>query len=292
MSESSGNIGHAAAQAMLDSFASVGAVRFDVTLKGLDGEKYGFRRNVGFAELRRTLPALLDDAAAKQHSVIVRPDGPTVTFVQLDDLDAEKLARAAPPVFLALETSPGNFQAWLAIPGSEDADFIRRLKRGAGADVNASGATRVAGSLNFKPIYAPNFPRVMIHTARSGRTTNAAELERLGLIAAPEALPAFKTPARLPSAGNRKWPSYEIALDRAPQNRDGSGPSRSHADLAWCMTAITWGWGVEETARRLQEEPESKAHERGPRYAEDTARKAALFVQQRREQNPKRHRMG
>ena len=109
-----------------------------------------------------------------------------MTFIQLDDLKADQLARLAPAVFLTLETSPGNFQAWVALPGSEDKDFARRLRKGAGADATASGATRVAGSLNFKDKYAPDFPRVTIRQAQSGRLTSAAELERLGLVAAPE----------------------------------------------------------------------------------------------------------
>ena len=89
--------------------------------------------------------------------MIVRPHGPGVTFIQLDDLKADKLARLAPAVFLILETSPGNFQAWLALAGDEDKDFARRLRKGTGADTTASGATRVAGSLNFKDKYAPEF---------------------------------------------------------------------------------------------------------------------------------------
>jgi RepB DNA-primase from phage plasmid len=56
-------------------------------------------------------------------------------------------------VFLTIETSPGNFPAWLALPGMEDKDFARRLRKGTGADTTASGATRVAGSVNFKDKY-------------------------------------------------------------------------------------------------------------------------------------------
>jgi RepB DNA-primase from phage plasmid len=188
-------------------------------------------------------------------------------------------------VFLILETSPGSFQAWLAIAGSVEDGFARRLKNGTGADVNASGATRIAGSFNFKPKYAPNFPRVAIRQAQPGRMTDADELDRLGLVAAAEIapdLPPFRAaPARISTGGNRKWPSYAICLDRAPLNSNQDGPSTSHADLAFCMTAITWGWSVEDTARRLMEEPESKAHRRGEKYTMDTARKAALFVKQR-----------
>ena len=174
---------------MLDIFASVGATRFDVTWTTLAGDKEWFRRSVSLADLTRTLPAMLDSAPGKQRNVIVRPHGPSVTFIQLDDLTPAHLARLAPAVFLTLETSPGNFQAWLAVPGAEDKDFARRVRKGTGADPTASGATRVAGSLNFKDKYAPNFPRVAIHQANPGRLTIAAELERLGLVTEPEAPP-------------------------------------------------------------------------------------------------------
>jgi hypothetical protein len=56
--------------------------------------------------------------------------------------------------FLTLTTSPGNHQAWVAvsdIKNDEDAkDFSRRLRKGMGADKTASGATRVAGTVNYK----------------------------------------------------------------------------------------------------------------------------------------------
>ena len=57
--------------------------------------------------------------------------------------------------------------------GREDKDFARRVRKGTGADATASGATRVAGSLNFKDKYAPDFPRVTIREARPGQLTSA-----------------------------------------------------------------------------------------------------------------------
>ena len=84
---------------------------------------------MSLADLVRTLPAMLDSAPGKQRNVIVRPHGPGVTFIQLDDLKAANLARLAPAVFLTLETSPGNFQAWVAMPGAEDKDFARRCAK-------------------------------------------------------------------------------------------------------------------------------------------------------------------
>ena len=275
---------HSAAQAMLESFAGVGATRFDVTRTTRAGNKEWFRRGVSLAELRRTLPGMLDAATAAERNLIVRPHGTGVSFIQLDDLDADKLPPVAPAVFLILETSPGNYQAWLALGDREDKEFARRVRRGTGADATASGATRVAGSLNFKDKYAPDFPRVAIREARPGHKTTAAELEALGLVAPPEEF-APLPPARVSS--NRQWPSYAQALDGAPPDSEGLGPDRSRADFVWCMTAITWGFGVDETAERLIEES-SKARAAGKGYAETTAKNAALAVGRRRGQQTTR----
>src|ERR1035437_80265 len=116
MGHDSAKLGHIEAQAMLEAFASVGATRFDVTHTTIAGEKILFRRDMSLAELARTLPSMLDSAPSQQRNVIVRPHGDGVTFVQLDDLKDENLKRVAPAVFLALETSPGNFQGWVAVP--------------------------------------------------------------------------------------------------------------------------------------------------------------------------------
>ena len=49
------------------------------------------------------------------------------------------------------------------------------------------------------------------------------------------------------------------------------------------MTAISWGWTVDETKDRLMEES-AKAQENGERYADLTARNAAAAVERRRQQ--------
>jgi hypothetical protein len=292
MGEDSANTAHTEARAMIEAFASVGATRFDVTWTNAAGEKELFRRGVSLADLHRTVPAMLDIAPAHQRNVIVRPHGPGVTFIQLDDLKADQLPPLASAAFLTIETSPGNYQAWLALPGIEDKDFARRLRKGTGADTTASGATRVAGSLNFKDKYAPDFPRVQISAAHPGRQANAAELEQLGLVAAPEpvAQPLRIAPARVSAGGSRRWPSYARCVDGAPMNSEGTGPDVSRADFVFCMTAITWGWSVDDAADRLMEES-AKARANGKAYAELTARNAALAVERRRHQ-PSRHRIG
>ena len=46
------------------------------------------------------------------------------------------------------------------------------------------------------------------------------------------------------------------------------------------MTAIDWGWSIEDAAARLLEESE-EARENGERYALETARNAEAAVQRR-----------
>ena len=270
--------GQRAARAMLDAFASVGATQFDLTTTSRSGAKTSFRAGVKLADLSRDLPSMLDNATRQQRNVIVRPHGLGVSFVQLDDLKADRLAQLTPAVFLILKTSPANFQAWLAIAGAEDKDFSRRLRKGTGADATASGATRIAGSLNFKDKYAPNFPRVLIELAQPDQKATAAELERLGLVAAPEPPAAPARPRVTTSA--RRWPSYARCVEGAPLNGDKSAPDISRADFVFCMTALDWGWSAEDTADRLMEESR-KAQENGEGYANRTVASAAAAVARR-----------
>jgi hypothetical protein len=284
MGKDSANTAHAEADTMLDLFASVGVTLFDLTWTNRAGKKEHFRRSVSLTELRRTLPAMLDAAPTRQLNIIVRPHGPSTTFIQLDDLKEPQLNAPAPAVFLALETSPGNFQAWAAIAGSVDKDFARRLRKGTGADPTASGATRIAGSFNFKDKYAPAFPRVAIRASQPGRLTTPAEFEALGLVVPPEIVIESPSPARLrPGPGRRRWPSYQRCLDGAPLKSEGTGPDTSRTDFVWCMTTITWGWSVEETAERLMEES-AKARANGKAYPELTSRNAGLAVERWRQQ--------
>jgi hypothetical protein len=92
---------------MLDAFASVGATRFSVTWTDIFGEavmtpakdgseKVRFWRNTSLPSLSLNLPEMLDEAVEKQHNVNVRPQGPGVTLIQLDDLKPPALAKLAP----------------------------------------------------------------------------------------------------------------------------------------------------------------------------------------------------
>ena len=151
---------------MLDTFASVGATHFDLTHTDIDGEKRGFRPEQSLAQVKNSMPKLFPGAAARQNNIIVRPLSKTVHFVQLVDLNAGGLGRVGEAAFLTLETSPGNHQAWvcrlpgLEVPRRRPKTSPRRLRKGAGADHSASGATRVAGTTNYKRKYEPDFPTV------------------------------------------------------------------------------------------------------------------------------------
>ena len=272
---------------MLSLFVSVGAQAFDLTLTDLHGKKppEGYLSNRSAAELSHAIGAILSNAAAQQHNVILRPrKNPRAELIQLDDLKPEDASRLAPFAFLVLSTSPGNCQAWIAVSDSV-ADFARRLRKGANADPTASGATRIAGHPNFKSKYAPCFPTVEITVSNPGRIVTRAELETSGFVAPPE--PAKKNPVRVspPYTGRRKWPSYQRCVRSAPPAHGGElRPDISRADFAWCMTAIDWGWSIEDTAARLLQES-AKAKENGESYALVSAQNAAAAVQRRKAQS-------
>ena len=80
-----------------------------------------------------------------------------------------------------------------------------------------------------------------------------------------------------------KWPSYQYCLSHAPKAHGSDKPDVSRADFTWCMTAIDWGWSVNDTAARLMEESD-KAQQNGQRYALDTATNAAAAVVRRQGQ--------
>jgi hypothetical protein len=201
-------------------------------------------------------------------------------LIQLDDLAQDAAQRIAPHTFMVIATSPGNHQAWVAVKDAP-ADFARRLRKGAGADPSASGATRISGSVNFKEKYAPAFPTVEIIHASAGRIVSAGEMESRGLVAAPEPSPARASlPVPRSYTGRRRWPSYALCVQHAPPVHQGDRPDISRADFVWCMTALDWGWSIDQTADRLMKES-AKARENGDRYALLTAQNAAAAIARR-----------
>ena len=104
-----------------------------------------------------------------------------------------------------------------------------------------------------------------------------AELEALGVVAPEKKInPAVIHNHR---SGPKGWPNYQQCLEHPKAQKDGR-PDRSKADFTFCLLAIDWGWGIEETADRLMQES-SKAQENGQGYALRTARAVARVVEGR-----------
>ena len=282
----------AAARRMLDTFTSVGADSFVVTKTELEWpghKKVKWGKTYSLWELQEKLPVMMRTAAIRHpiplddgqtvlagENLIIRPISDRVSFIQLDDLKPDQLDRVRPAVFIMHATSPGNYQAWIAVSGLPDGkaqfkEFVRRVRKAVGGtDKSASHATRLAGTENFKTKYGPDFPVVQILEAHPGRVFRPEQLEAMGLLAAPEpqtAASAFTARTKQGRGGNdrprneKAWPDYARSLAGAPPRLQGEGRDRSMADFIWCMTAIDWGWSIEETAAKLTEVSE-KARER------------------------------
>lgn len=264
---------------MLDLFAGLGAGSFDLTRTDMDGHKRSYRAAQNVEALRRWMPSLLNSANRWRHNLIVRPQGATAELVQLDDLCATMLERVRSAAFLILTTSAGNHQAWVAVRGCGP-DFARRLRQASGADPSASGATRVAGSVNFKRRYAPDFPTVQILEGTPQRIVSQGELEAMGLVAEPDPIPTIRPVGGASNRRAKAWPSYERCLQNAPPAHHSHRPDVSRADFTFCLLAIDWGWSIAETCERLLEKS-SKARENGEGYARLTAQRAAAVVDRR-----------
>jgi hypothetical protein len=259
---------------MIDAFENVGACHFDVTITDMTEEKVDYQSALTGDALREMLDEMVPACAKECFNIIVRPSA-DVALIQLDDLDQAAIAKLDGYSFLTIETSPHNFQSWVAVIGA-DKELIRRLKKGVGADMSASGATRLAGSRNFKTKHSPIFPHIRIVKTSPGLVLSIAELEASGLLAAEEPKPT--APAYAPIAPvSHRWkvfPSYERYLAEAPKARKHDGKDRSHADFMFCLHSIGRGFSVEAAAQQLMSESQ-KARECGFGYALRTAQHAA-----------------
>jgi RepB DNA-primase from phage plasmid len=286
------------ALAMLDAFGSVGVRQFQITALDIEQNKVGYEVR-SLDELKRHMSGRLEAATRSKRNIVVRPARQAgVLFVQLDDLSTAEAASIGQHGFFSLETSPDNHQVWVAVSdgpkdGTEAAkEFRRRMKKGTAADKSATNAVRLAGSLNIKPKYAPDFPVVKLSQAQPGKTVTVAELDAAGLLAAPEPITAPprvfpKGRADYPSRPNapRHWPDYGRALSGAPVNREGGGPDRSLADFMFCKWAAERGWLADEIAVKLTEvsdkaQEREKAGDQG--YAKVTAQNAVVVVEKER----------
>jgi hypothetical protein len=275
-----------AALEMVDLFASVGVERFELTHTNIDQVLRGCRHGQTVNQVKTSLPYLIPSSFTRQNNVILRPhNSARAAYIQLDDLAAVALDKIKPAAFMVIETSPGNYQVWLAVVGAGK-DEARRLRKGLNADDTASGATRVAGSRNHKHKYAPAFPVVTVIYAQPGRIATMPELEALDVVAPAD--PPSPPPVLPKSAGTGRWPDYARCLANAPPAMErGTSSDRkdvSKADFTYALLAIDWGHSVDEVAERLYRV--SAREKKTPAYARTTAENAAAAVAARGRRNP------
>jgi hypothetical protein len=99
----------------------------------------------------------------------------------------------------------------VALEGCDDS-FCQRVKKAVKSDPGASGWVRVAGTLNIKPAYAPNFALVQVEAVQLFPRVTPAKFYALGLVAPVEPVPHSKFPARHVSGPKPKaFPSYFLA---------------------------------------------------------------------------------
>jgi hypothetical protein len=260
---------------MLSAFERADTEAFAVTLVDQCKKQVEFRKRLRPATLRRIVPEWFERCEDDRLNFIVRPRSSSVQLVQLDDLASDVVNKVWPYAFIAIETSPKNFQVWIAVDGGTP-ETGRRLRRGLGADPGASGAVRLAGSLNYKPKYAPRYPVVRVAAVEMNRPfIPIEELESSGLLA-----PAVPPPSLLPRVSTEPrpnaWPDYQRCLENAPKSRTHDGPDRSRADFTWCKIALErfrWAQRPERVVDKLFEISE-KAQESGREYCVITVRNA------------------
>src|SRR5262249_55923213 len=111
-------------------------------------------------------------------------------------------------------------------------------------------------------------------------TVTWTELKALGLVAAPDLIPARLLARDFRGQGAKQWPNHQRCLQNAPLAHHSDRPDVSRADFTFCLLAIDWGWSVEDTCARLLEKSR-KARENGQAYAWLTAKNAAAAIARR-----------
>jgi hypothetical protein len=297
--------------AFIAVLASVGVTHADVTFLSLDkgqidgkkigGEKVLFESGMSIADLRNRLPGMIADADRRERSVVVsHPRAPGIKLIQCDDVSGEVLERLKPVAFMAHETSPGRFQAWVAMREAEAAsgDFYRRLRKGVGSDRSASESTRSPGSHNFKSKYGPDYPMIRLRHLAPGKLAIGEELEASGLLAAPmlpkqsaprpSAAPlaqkqgagSFRAATASTSTGAKRLPDYEECRRHGERLGD-----RDLGDQRFSWIAAERGFDEAEIAAQLLRLSPKAAEQRDPeRYCQRKAEAGVKYAEQRRAQ--------
>lgn len=194
---------------------------------------------------------------ARGSHIYLRPSGEH-RYTMLDDLDASKLARLTADGFepcAVVETSRGNFQAWLkhsaALPKLLGTFAAQTLASRYGADPSAADWRRfgrLPGFTNCKPKYKQDsglFPFVRLQS-HSGQEFRCAEAFRQEITKAYEAREREREQRRAERVlSPRMAPRFLPSLERfRTASKYIDRPAA--ADIAFCVAA--YGSGMDEAA--------------------------------------------
>jgi hypothetical protein len=295
------------ARLAVEAFESVGCKMFKAVFVGIyplngEAENLGSEpkqkgASITGAEIKPRLPEYIKRNQEQGHNVAVRAWG---AIIQVDDCTAEIMERLKPFAFLITETSPGNYQVWLALPKSftgadgkisaEGKALRTRLlkkfeERGEFANGGAWGSTRLPGTLNIKEKYQSSFPRIQLSYVALGRITTPEELEAAGLLAAAPVRPVTMT-SEPPRYSNSKlstvWPNHQDYVNRAPLNDQGK-PDLSRADESFAVRCLALGhprYSVGAKLRTLRDKAANRAD-----YVERTLNAAESWLASQPVQN-------
>jgi hypothetical protein len=264
----------------LEAFKSVGTESFFSMYKCEATEKLISEFTRSAEHFENELHTYFIKSECEKVSFCVRPK--VDHLIQLDDLNESNVNLFKPFSFLSVETSPGNYQSWIALDADSVANrceirqqLFGKLAELGGVDKNASGSLRFPGFRNFKKKYKEaGFPRVRITAVSLGKRVSESTLSDAGLLLplpvlhppVYEASPKFNHSSKSPTV----FPSWERECISLTPN---GAVDRSKADFRWCMIAFDWGWSEQAIMAELRRVSPLAA--KAPRrYVERTVRRA------------------
>jgi hypothetical protein len=240
----------------LTVFEAVGAHKIGLTLKHETNDKFTRYEETTAKEHIEKLwnYTQFNDAG---FSVIARPilREKESRLVQQDDLNRNTLEKLLPFAFLAFETSPNRFQAWIATNAPQNYLYVERgLCKALGTDKGASGATRLPGTKNMKPGRDGCLIRLI---KAKGQIVKVDELEKafgfdIQKMIDEEAKPLFSATE---NPNTKKWngrsfPSYSMTRGKTASERDAS----------FLKTCLNWGIPESEAIAELVRQAGRKKH--------------------------------
>ena len=274
-------------QAIRRTLSAIDAPLYDIGILNERG-MYPRMDALTAAQVHRSIPYLKFRNTQDAH-VFFRPSGKH-RFTVLDDLTRTILARLVADGFApcaVIETSPGNFQAWLkharVLSKPLSSFAARTLADRYGADINAADWRRfgrLPGLTNCKPIHrnpAGHFPLVRL-IGSTGKQYAQAETFPREVSHLYERQEQERSLRRL-SFQPLKRTSYNLTVSRF-RNATKYTNRPAAADMAFAIAAFAHGWQEQQIATALASDYLSRdtSESRRNAYIRRTLAKASLWA--------------